>query len=73
VVARRDGTRAKFAVRRVERYPKAHSPTARVHGPTRRAALRLITCGSAFYGATGHYVDQRRRLRRADSELASLD
>lgn len=26
VVARRDGTRAKFAVRRVERYPKGISP-----------------------------------------------
>jgi hypothetical protein len=34
----------------VERYPKARSPTARVHGPTRRAALRLITCGRAGTG-----------------------
>ena len=52
---------------------RAHFPTARVHGPTRRAALRLITCGSALCAATGHHVDRRRRLRRGDSDLASLD
>ena len=56
-VARADGTTARFRVQRVERWPKAHFPTDRVYGDTRRPTLRLITCGGAFAGGTGHYTD----------------
>jgi hypothetical protein len=57
VVLRRDGTHARFAVQRLERYPKSNFPTARVYSPTRRPTLRLITCGGAFDDSTGHYHD----------------
>lgn len=56
-IARADGTTARFRVQRVERWPKAHFPTSRVYGNTRRPTLRLITCGGAFDGGTGHYTD----------------
>lgn len=56
-VARTDGTTARFRVQRVERWPKAHFPTRRVYGDTRRPTLRLITCGGAFDGGSGHYTD----------------
>jgi hypothetical protein len=57
VVVRRDGSRARFVVQRIARYRKAAFPTARVYGPTRAPALRLITCSGAFDAASGHYVD----------------
>jgi hypothetical protein len=57
VVRRRDGSRARFTVLGSERYPKAHFPTARVYGATRRPTLRLITCGGPFDRSSGHYVD----------------
>ena len=56
-VARRDGSRVRFVVRRLERYAKARFPTARVYGPTRGATLRLITCSGTFDRASGHYLD----------------
>ena len=56
-VARRDGSVARFRVQRVERWSKADFPTRRVYGATRRPTLRLITCGGAFDGSTGHYTD----------------
>jgi sortase (surface protein transpeptidase) len=56
-IARRDGSAVRFRVRRVERWPKRRFPTRRVYGPTRRPALRLVTCGGAFDRASGHYVD----------------
>jgi sortase (surface protein transpeptidase) len=56
-VHRRDGSAVGFRVRRVERWPKARFPTARVYGATQRPSLRLITCGGAFDAASGHYVD----------------
>jgi sortase (surface protein transpeptidase) len=56
-VVRADGTTARFRVQRVERWPKAHFPTRRVYGDTRRPTLRLITCGGAFDSGTGHYTD----------------
>jgi hypothetical protein len=56
-IARKDGTAIRFRVRRVERWPKAHFPTRRVYGPTRRPALRIITCGGGFDRSTGHYLD----------------
>jgi hypothetical protein len=57
VVVRRDGSRVRFAVQRIARYRKVAFPTARVYGPTRAPALRMITCSGAFDAATGHYVD----------------
>jgi sortase (surface protein transpeptidase) len=56
-VAREDGSVARFRVQRVERWSKARFPTGRVYGATRRATLRLITCGGTFNRATGHYTD----------------
>jgi hypothetical protein len=56
-VRRGNGSWIGFRVRRVERWPKAHFPTAEVYGATRRPTLRLITCGGAFDAASGHYLD----------------
>jgi sortase family protein len=57
VVARRDGSRARFTVVGTERYPKDDFPTARVYGRTRGATLRLITCSGVFDRTSGHYLD----------------
>ncbi|GAA5126101.1 class F sortase [Pseudonocardia adelaidensis] len=56
-VARADRSTAVFAVYLVERYAKARFPTERVYGDTADAELRLITCGGAFDGRSGHYQD----------------
>jgi hypothetical protein len=55
-VKRADGTTADFRVTEVQTYLKDHFPTHTVYGPTPDAELRLITCGGAFDGATGHYL-----------------
>jgi LPXTG-site transpeptidase (sortase) family protein len=47
----------RFRVTGLERWPKTSFPTRRVFARTRRATLRLVTCGGAFNSATGHYVD----------------
>ncbi|MEX2621736.1 MAG: class F sortase [Egibacteraceae bacterium] len=57
LVARADGLTARFRVDTVGRYAKADFPTSLVYGHTDRAELRLITCGGAFDGAAGHYLD----------------
>ncbi|GAA5109547.1 class F sortase [Haloechinothrix salitolerans] len=57
VVSRADGTRAVFAVKRVEQYPKARFPTERVYGDIDHAGLRLITCGGEFDSAADSYED----------------
>jgi hypothetical protein len=57
VVGRTDGATSRFAVTRVERYPKAAFPTAEVYGPTPDAQLRLITCGGTFDRAQRSYED----------------
>jgi sortase (surface protein transpeptidase) len=54
-VVRADGSRARFAVRRVERYPKSRFPTDAVYYPTLTPALRLVTCGGEFDATAGHY------------------
>jgi LPXTG-site transpeptidase (sortase) family protein len=51
------GNVVRFRVTGLEHWPKASFPTKRVFGRTRAATLRLVTCGGAFNGATGHYVD----------------
>lgn len=57
VVARADGTSARFTVTGVLRVPKAAFPTAAVYGPVAGSELRLITCGGRFDPATGSYTD----------------
>lgn len=56
VVDVEDGV-ARFAVDRVEQYPKTRFPTEAVYLPALRPELRLVTCGGAFDRTTGHYVD----------------
>jgi sortase (surface protein transpeptidase) len=56
-VLRADHSTAHFTVEGLERASKDAFPTHRVFGPTRRPALRLITCGGSFDEATGHYRD----------------
>lgn len=56
-VGRADGTVARFAVDRVEMYPKADFPTAQVYGDTPGPELRLITCGGAFDSSALSYQD----------------
>lgn len=50
-----DGTVFRFAVDRVEQFPKSRFPTADVYYPTLAPKLRLVTCGGSFDFATGHY------------------
>jgi hypothetical protein len=56
-VVRADGSRVRFAVQRVEKYPKARFPTADVYYPTLTPMLRLVTCGGAFDRNLHHYLD----------------
>jgi sortase (surface protein transpeptidase) len=54
-IGRADGSTARFAVDRVEQYPKDRFPTDEVYYPTLTPALRLVTCGGAFDPTAGHY------------------
>jgi hypothetical protein len=45
-----DGTVFRFAVDRVEQFPKSRFPTADVYYPTLTPKLRLVTCGGSFDG-----------------------
>jgi hypothetical protein len=54
-VVRADGSRARFAVERVARYPKARFPTDDVYYPTLTPRLRLVTCGGSFDPAAHSY------------------
>lgn len=56
-VTRADGLVAVFRVHAVRSFPKDDFPSLLVHGDTRGAALRLITCGGTFEPTTGHYRD----------------
>jgi hypothetical protein len=56
-IRRRDGSGVRFTVQGSGRYAKAHFPTTRVYGPTRRPTLRLITCSGVFDRSSGHYLD----------------
>ena len=47
----------RFAVTRVEQYPKDAFPTAAVYGPVPGPELRLITCGGTFDRQAGSYRD----------------
>jgi sortase (surface protein transpeptidase) len=57
LVARDDGTAARFVVTGVARYAKDDFPTAAVYGPTPRAELRLVTCGGEFDRSARSYED----------------
>lgn len=56
-VDRSDGGPARFAVRRVEQYPKDRFPTAEVYGDVDGPQLRLITCGGEFDDDARSYRD----------------
>lgn len=56
-VTRADGEVVDFTVLRVEQYPKAEFPTAKVYGPTPDRELRLITCGGDFDRSRRSYLD----------------
>ena len=47
-IARADGVKVEFEVRRIDQYPKDYFPTDQVYGPTTGPELRLITCGGVF-------------------------
>jgi Sortase domain len=51
-----DGMTAVFRVTGVREYTKIDFPTEMIYGPTKYAALRLVTCGGTFDYATGHYL-----------------
>jgi hypothetical protein len=51
-----DRITAVFRITGVRQYSKSKFPAKIIYGPTRYAALRLITCGGVFDYATGHYL-----------------
>jgi hypothetical protein len=51
-----DGITAVFRVTGVREYAKAEYPANTIYAPAHYAALRVITCGGDFDGATGHYL-----------------
>jgi hypothetical protein len=57
VVHRADDTEVRFAVERVERWPKDAFPTDAVYRDADGAELRLITCGGRFDRASLRYLD----------------
>jgi sortase (surface protein transpeptidase) len=56
-VSRKDGTTARFVVRRTEQIAKSSFPTEAVYGDTTEPELRLITCGGSFDQAAHSYRD----------------
>ncbi|MDX3656938.1 sortase [Streptomyces sp. ID05-26A] len=56
-VSRKDGTTAKFRVRRTEQIAKNDFPTEAVYGDTDEPELRLITCGGSYDRAARSYRD----------------
>lgn len=52
-----DGSVRRFAVSRVQSFPKTRFPTETVYLPALESELRLVTCGGRFDRTTGHYVD----------------
>ncbi|PWK84102.1 LPXTG-site transpeptidase (sortase) family protein [Lentzea atacamensis] len=56
-VSRKDGTTAKFRVRRTEQIAKNSFPTEAVYGETDEPELRLITCGGSYDQSARSYRD----------------
>jgi Sortase domain len=57
LVHRVDGSTARFLIYRVAEYPKNGFPAEAVYAPTRRAEIRLITCGGEFDTGRRSYLD----------------
>lgn len=57
IVARQDGSTARFRVTRVERFDKDDFPTDAVYGDLDHAGLRLITCDGSFDHQARSYRD----------------
>ncbi|MFI1969627.1 class F sortase [Streptomyces cinnamoneus] len=55
-VARADGRTAVFVIDAIEVYARADFPSAKVYGASRRAEIRLITCGGGFSQEAGAYL-----------------
>ncbi|MFC5721724.1 class F sortase [Streptomyces gamaensis] len=55
-VARADGSTALFTIDAIEVYDRRTFPSEKVYGPTRRAELRIITCGGGFSQEEGGYL-----------------
>lgn len=53
-IAREDGRTAVFTIDAVEVYEADAFPDTKVYGPSRRAELRVITCGGGFSEKTGY-------------------
>jgi sortase (surface protein transpeptidase) len=56
-IIRANGSTGVFAVDGVQKAAKVTFPTASVYRNPRYPALRLVTCGGPFDGATGQYLD----------------
>ncbi|SCL23707.1 Sortase family protein [Micromonospora pallida] len=56
-VPRKDGTKARFIVDGVARYPKKKLPLEQVYGHTDKAQLRVITCGGGYDKKAKTYKD----------------
>ena len=52
-----DGITATFVVDGLQKVTKTNFPTSQVYGKVSYPGLRLVTCGGAFDGSTGHYLD----------------
>ncbi len=50
-----DGRTARFAVTKVETYPKTEFPAQEVYGSHGHSALQLVTCGGEFDHETRSY------------------
>ncbi|PZG33715.1 class F sortase [Spongiactinospora gelatinilytica] len=57
VVTDAKGRTHEFVVERSRQTPKEELPAEEIWAPTKRPALRLITCGGSFDQASGHYRD----------------
>jgi sortase (surface protein transpeptidase) len=57
LVAREDGTTARFTVYRTTQSPKSDFPSQQVYGVSARPELRLITCGGSFDEKSKVYRD----------------
>jgi sortase (surface protein transpeptidase) len=53
-VTRADGSATTFTITKVTVVSKTHFPSRAVFGPTRQAAIRLITCAGPFAAGTGY-------------------
>jgi sortase (surface protein transpeptidase) len=57
LVTRADHSVVRFAIDRLQQFPKASFPTAAVFGATPGPTLRLITCTGAFDETARSYLD----------------